>query len=140
MNLVAYRHALYRPKVWLVGILALFVITSPTAAQTLQNQLEQALHFLKQGAVQSAHQQFTQMEVDYGISEAYQDLKLQSQLRPIRAHTAYFAQDFPVATQLYHNWIQAEKKDPQVTMLAQFQLARCYQALQQVKKPTSIMK
>lgn len=134
MNLVAYRHALYRPKIWLGGILALFVNTSPTAAQTLQNQLEQALHFLKQGAVQSAHQQFTQMEVDYGISEAYQDPKLQAQLRPIRAHTAYFSQDYSVATQLYHNWIQAEKKDPQVTMLAQFQLARCYQALQQSEK------
>ena len=74
------------------------------------------------------------MEVDYGISEAYQDPKLQAQLRPIRAHTAYFAQDFQGATQLYQNWIQTTKKNRQATMLPQFQLARCYQALQQNEK------
>lgn len=115
-------------------MLILFAFALPSAAQTLHKQLEQALHLLNQGAVLAAHQQFTQMEVDYGMSDAYRDRKLQAQLRPIRAHTAYFAQDFKVATQLYQAWIQSIEKDSQNYILIQFQLARCYQALQQSEK------
>jgi tetratricopeptide (TPR) repeat protein len=134
MTLVAHWHALYRPHIWLWGILTLFLLGVHTSAQTLENQIDQAFEFLKQGEILSAHQQFTQMDADYGMSEAYQKKELQDQLRPIKAHTAYFAQDFPVALDLYQKWIQTEKNNPPALILPQFQLARCYQALQDSEK------
>ena len=134
MILVAYQHAQYRPKIWRWGFFALFLPCIPISAQTLQNQIDQAFEFLKQGAILAAHQQFTQIATDYGMSEAYQKKELQDQLRPIRAHTAYFAQDFPVALDLYQKWIQTEKSNQLALILPQFQLARCYQALQNSEK------
>ena len=127
-------HALSQAKVWLLGILFLLLNPATANSQTLQNQINQAFAFLKQGSISAAHQQFLQMEADYGTHAAYKDEHFQFQLLPIRAHTAYFAQDFLVAAQLYKNWIQILGDDLQSTMLAQFQLARCYRALEQSEK------
>ncbi|MGJ8654116.1 MAG: tetratricopeptide repeat protein [Opitutaceae bacterium] len=75
-----------------VGISALLLAASPTSAQTLQEQLDQAVAAFGEGNYSSTYWQLEAMELDYGQEPEYLNRTFQSALLPVRGYAALLAE------------------------------------------------